>query len=269
MGRFLYWITERESIRLRRLEGRYKPWTTDPILRQYRFCNIRRMDDVVSRWLLDNWYGPYKDHPNTLFAASLARFFNLPSTLGLITGMVYREGPPDWSGVKRAVLKAKQSGPVFNAAYMVRGNDGPNKVISVVDHNVRCIDPNISRVIPSSMEATCVNIRCGHGFGMFMAGQVTADLRWAIAGDWADRHSWAPLGPGSRRGLHRLTGLWAGQEEFVDRLRGIIEVCHRELPSTITGRLEAMDYQNCLCEFDKYERTRLGEGQPKRLYPGV
>lgn len=34
-------------------------------------------------------------------------------------------------------------------------------------------------------------------------------------------------------------------------------------------RLSAQDLQNCLCEFDKYERVRLGEGRPKQLYPGV
>lgn len=34
-------------------------------------------------------------------------------------------------------------------------------------------------------------------------------------------------------------------------------------------KLCAQDIQNCLCEFDKYERVRLGEGAPKQRYPGV
>jgi hypothetical protein len=33
--------------------------------------------------------------------------------------------------------------------------------------------------------------------------------------------------------------------------------------------LHAQDVQNCLCEFDKYERVRLGEGKPRSTYPGV
>jgi hypothetical protein len=34
-------------------------------------------------------------------------------------------------------------------------------------------------------------------------------------------------------------------------------------------QLHAQDLQNCLCEFDKYERVRLGEGRPKAKYNGV
>ena len=33
--------------------------------------------------------------------------------------------------------------------------------------------------------------------------------------------------------------------------------------------IHAQDLQNALCEFDKYERVRLGEGRPRSLYNGV
>jgi hypothetical protein len=36
---------------------------------------------------------------------------------------------------------------------------------------------------------------------------------------------------------------------------------HLEWPGICSQNL-----QNCLCEFDKYERVRLGEGRPKQLY---
>lgn len=32
--------------------------------------------------------------------------------------------------------------------------------------------------------------------------------------------------------------------------------------------LHAQDLQNCLCEFDKYERVRLGEGKPRNGFAG-
>ena len=41
-----------------------------------------------------------------------------------------------------------------------------------------------------------------------------------------------------------------------------------KLPDSITSRLEAMDYQNILCEFAKYEKTLWGEGRPKQSYNG-
>ena len=37
----------------------------------------------------------------------------------------------------------------------------------------------------------------------------------------------------------------------------------------VMPRMHAQDLQNCLCEFDKYERERLGEGHPKQRYPGL
>ena len=39
-----------------------------------------------------------------------------------------------------------------------------------------------------------------------------------------------------------------------------------ELDRIGLGDLHAADLQNCLCEFDKMERVRLGEGKPKRRF---
>ena len=36
----LYWISERESIRKKKKSGEPKPWTKDPILRDYKFCHV-------------------------------------------------------------------------------------------------------------------------------------------------------------------------------------------------------------------------------------
>src|SRR5262245_39207311 len=51
-----YWISEREAVRQRKEAGNSKPWTADPLLQGFRWCNVRRMDDRVSKWLEDNWY---------------------------------------------------------------------------------------------------------------------------------------------------------------------------------------------------------------------
>jgi hypothetical protein len=36
--------------------------------------------------------------------------------------------------------------------------------------------------------------------------------------------------------------------------------------SPLARALSCSDVQFCLCEYDKYERTRLGEGKPKNKY---
>lgn len=137
-----------------------------------------------------------------------------------------------------------------------------------------------------------------NGFGGFMTGQVIADLKYTrylrSAPDW---FTWCALGPGSTRGLNRLyarrrdptqphkgrfkpLGLRWSAEEAAAALVPIRAALSNELaaqkrfipdflPKSWRGELCAQDTQNCLCEFDKYERARLGEGRPRTLYNGL
>jgi hypothetical protein len=108
------------------------------------------------------------------------------------------------------------------------------------------------------------------GLGSFMAAQIIADMKYVeplrSADDWWE---FAASGPGSRRGLARVLGRntkypWTETEWRRE---------HRRLHKDITPELEkvdihlhAQDLQNCECEWDKFERARLGEGKPKRCY---
>lgn len=274
LNRLIYWIEERESIRLRKERGDPRPWTDDAILDRYRFCNVRRMDDRVSRWLLDEWYRPNFDHKNMLQAAALARFVNTPRCLATIGHCVFTPdgSGPKWKTVKEILRVRKSEGTVFNPAYMVRGNTSksPDKIGTVIDEYIGALVEAEIRVDTTSMEATHAAILPVYGFGSFMAGQVVADLRWGMSGTWADRDRWAPRGPGSVRGMNRLHGreitLSFSQETFGVLLGDLIAWCRKVLPSSISERLEAMDYQSCLCELDKYERTLFEGRRPKSIY---
>jgi hypothetical protein len=278
---FLYWIKERESIRMMKEAGMPRPWTADPILQQYRFCNVRRMDDRVSQWLFNNWYTPNYGDRNMLAAVAFARFINLPSSLELVTDLFFGKAglspDIDWGKVITVLRKHKAAGnTVFNGAYMVRGNDGVDKIECVVDYYVRPMLEKGVRGLPdfgSSMEAVWKAVVDCYGYGGFMAGQIVADLRWATPGAWGDKHTWAPMGPGSKRGMNRYLGLdpdkGMDQDKFLGRLRRLMMETMSRLPVGLASRLEAIDYQNCLCEFDKYMRVRNGEGRPKANYPGA
>ena len=111
------------------------------------------------------------------------------------------------------------------------------------------------------------------GWGSFMAGQVVADLRWTRYLEHApDVGRWAPLGPGSTRGLNRLAGRLVGQS--IPQVQGLAEML--ELQRIVNNNtaayvpaIELADVQSCLCEVDKYLRAQTNGGRPRSLYvPG-
>lgn len=273
LSRILYWIRARESIKVSKDEGNPRPWTNDPILQSYRFCNVRRMDDKVSKWLLALYDEiDTTDRPQEEIVAfvALCRFINLPASLEELHGV-----PKPWDAekIKKVLRTRKERGDtVFNGAYVVRGNDGEDKIASVVDYYCQPLIDNPPTIDTGSMETSHAALNERYGFGSFMAGQVVADLRWVLPGSWEDRNRWAPIGPGSKRGINRLFArpidATVGPSQFLEELQALIEMGKETLDSSITSRLEAMDWQNCLCEFDKYERCLWGEGRPKSLYPG-
>lgn len=282
--RFIYWVKERERVRLAKERGDPKPWTDDEILQTYKFCNIRRKDDRVSRWLLENWYGPYKDHPNMLVACSLARQLNNTDALGEV-------GFPEvWDADKiYAPLKARHERGLgsYSAAYVITGRFGYGKegrpkqlkiwqTVYLVCQTLYELDLTVNT---NSMRKTWEMLHGLKGHSSFIAGQVVADLRFGLSGGWKDKRYWAPAGPGSMRGLIRYAGgkvSYGGknirckmtQEEFE---RQLIELRARLKCSAggLQKTMEAIDIQGCLCEFDKYERVLSGDGRPKQKYPGV
>lgn len=273
LERFAYWINERESIRLKKEAGEPRPWTNDKILDTYRFCNVVRIEDKVSQWLLSNWYKPYFDHHHIIAACAIARFFNKPESLAKITDLVFNRRFPSLPEIKVVLRNAKLKGPVFNGAYIVSGQgDGSDKIETVIIHIKRLEDRLMDKPTFHTMQEAWSYLCECTGFASFMAGQVVADLRWARSGTWVDKDDWAPMGPGSRRGINRLCNVSVKspliQSQFLEKLKSLKLTVAVKLPQLLTNRMEMMDWQNTLCEIDKYERALWDEGRPKQLYRG-
>jgi hypothetical protein len=268
--RLCYWIKERESIRLKKEAGKPLPYTTDPILQQFKFCNVKRADDKVSRWLITEWYDKNYDHPNTILATTLARQLNNPDSLGAIGY------PTKWSPSRvEKILNDRASKGLknFSAAYMITGTLGGTKVQQIVWKVVDAMHRNRPVIDTSSIENTVKALLPYAGFSTFIAGQVTADLVWSMNGTWADKCTYAPIGPGSRRGMNRVLGNGPNapmkQPEFNKYLTKLIAKLNRDIPASIMSRLVAQDVQSVCCEVDKYNRVLFGEGRPKQIYKGI
>lgn len=267
-------IVERYNIFIARAEEKPKPWTEDAILQQYRFCNVYRELDTVTQWIADEWRTPNWQDPDLWFAMAVARWVNWPDTLNEIGYPVPWD--PDHF-VERVYDRKTRGEKVWTGAYMIgtQGN-AKDKPLFIAENVLQPLWDRREELRPQagmSLEDFARPIINTKNQGTFMVGQIVADIKYANehllkADDW---WTWTVSGPGSRRGLNRVMGrdLTKGwnDKDFNTQMKDLRERINDALPPWME-ELHAQDLQNCLCEFDKYERTRLGEGRPRSSYPG-
>lgn len=272
-----HWVRKREEARKNKEAGKPRPWTDDRVIQGTRFCCVRRMDDRVSKWLLENWYITGVPKKQQLCNAGMARLVNWPNTLEVMAkAKLNKKWNRDTAIEVLNNIKSTKGGKVFTGAYIINGMAGQDKITTVVNQFEQMYaHPEL--VNNTSMEMTHSNLQTLSGIGSFIGGQIVADLRHVWAGTWDDRDSWAPLGPGSRRGIAWLVG-WDGitdlpalrQSEFNAYMRVLREEFEVNVSSIMNDRrLEQHDIQNVLCETDKYLRLKFGTGRAKNKFAGV
>lgn len=119
------------------------------------------------------------------------------------------------------------------------------------------------------------------GWGPFMAYEVVTDLRHTrYLRNAQDIWTWANAGPGAIRGLNRLYGRDLAakprpEQTNAEMLKLMIELNDLDDPGfnetfgepcDVNPRFEMRDIEHSLCEADKYERVRLGEGKMRSKY---
>lgn len=276
VGRFFRFIEERHAIWHRRFELKLPwPWTADPLLRKYRFCNIFRELDTVTIWIRDNWRLPYADHPNLWFMMCVARQINWPGTLAEMSEIGF---PDIWNphALVNLMRERKARGEqVYTGAYMLRGGQkGVDKafytVYTVLDPLWK-EGPNPFRVEGlDTLEGWWTWLNSHPGWGPFLSYEVVTDLRHTrYLRDAPDVNTFANAGPGAWRGLCRIYGRDKSSGNKPDmaltEMTELLRMSPIMLPSFVPA-LELRDVEHSLCEFDKYERARLNEGSPKTNY---
>ena len=268
-----YWIKERYAISQKKAAGKPKPWTTDPILQSYRFCNVHREDDTVTQWIRTNWREPHDADPNLWFAMCVARLINWPESL--------EEGgyPVPWkpaSWTKKLDARKARGEKVFTGAYMIHADATPtaSKCGYLAERVLTPLWDARKKVPTGSLKELHEWFMMFRDMGSFMAAQVVCDTkyqtRWRGAPDW---DTFAAPGPGSQRGLNRVFGYgvndpWTPKRGWHTCLWQLKQEIDPLVAKAGIPYIHAQDLQNCLCEFDKYERVRLGEGRPRSKYPG-
>jgi hypothetical protein len=270
-------IHERNRIRDLKASGSPWPWTNDPILQRYFISNIDCEDDKTTRWLKANWRDPHEDDPNLWFAISVfRRGLNLPTELRYPVPWM-----PNWflkmpyrcnSQAYKLVVGHKKSSGGFH------GSQAENLVYYVYNPLWRHRE-ELRPVLNEPHVSYFQRLSAASYMGGWYAYRVICDLKhtkWLQnSPDW---WTWFQLGPGTLRGLNRITGrdpdfgLYRGDGGVVFKLSEDEKRKYEQEVNDlrISLRLEHLNAQvvgGALCEFDKYERIRLGEGRV-RQYTG-
>lgn len=270
----IYWIEEREAIRVKKEIGMPKPWSKDPVFQTTYFTNVHREDDKVTKWIAEHWRKTVgKGHHNIIPALVIARMFNLPSHLALLPYWWNYERWHGWSVMAKSITKGIRSsgGKLFNGAYLITTC---GKKMDKVDYVYEVAQEVANAEIwgdgqPETCDYTAHLLTCFNGIGTFLAGQIVADLKNTpghALETAVDRESWCAPGPGSLRGLRRVEG---HQRTSAATFLREATILYGTVASHISFYFDMQDFQNCLCEFDKYVRVKYGEGKSKRKYNGV
>lgn len=277
VARFISFIVRREEVRIHKEAGEDWPWTGDEILREYRFCNVRREDDAVTRWIAQYWREPLAAHPDLWWLMCVARLFNDVETLSEIRSQAGKGATlkASFPHSMRVAVRARRTrgDRVFNPAYMITTAGRKQDKIDYILELLESLWEQRERLRPQpgdTLNSYHMLLGQFQGLGSFLTAQVVADLKYVeplrSASDW---HTFAASGPGSRRGMNRILGRpvnasW--QEDDWRQKLNKLQVATAVHLRRAGIELHAQDLQHNLCEYDKWMRAKLGEGTPKQRY---
>lgn len=292
-------IAERHNIYIRRNSGQKKPWTNDPIMRAYRFCNIYRELDKVTVWIMENWIKPYVDTDTLAMRALVGRLINHPDTLQLMLNTKGCNLVSNFSqkAMWRLFQEIKSGGnKLVTGAYIV--NTIPPKDFQKVDgskgdyianffipmvwkHRKELQEGMKSGSFQQSLDAMCTM----HGVGRFIGNQAVVDLSYTKHLSKAKdlNTTWSP-GPGTCKGINWIVGekMRPGSQQMLDALTAYRNDVNKALEAqpnyspdmkklkTHIVPMTAPDSSNSLCELSKHVWLATGKrDRLKNTYKGV
>jgi len=284
---FFKYARDRYQLMLDREADFEQPWTKDPIFQEFRFCNVFREDDRTTKWIRENIRTPMHNHPRLLFAMVVARWFNRIETLNELKSQCAAPGVNiknmfmEWDS-DEVRHRLKDQHPLITGAYMVKTPAGMNKLegliwcLEQILPDAEHLQARIEDGETTLEEVTAVLAEYPF-LGPFMSYEIVTDLRHTPLLDKApDIMTWANPGPGAARGLGRVM---RGNKDFFNRSskkdqeplqRGMQFLLKQSQRGKNWPKRwptwEMRDVEHLLCEMDKYERARLGEGRPKQKF---
>ena len=271
---FWYWMSERELIYQRRKAGLAAPWTEDKILRTYKFTNVFRMNDRVSKVLHEKVLPGIKDPADIFFAVFLFRIFNWPDTYFALEKAGLTKQWHQARAIK--LLKERQKDhKIFTGAYIISNGSSTRPKIEIICEAVteawKIRKPSALLIEDCKSLEVAANLLFDFPqVGKFVAYELVCDLRYTkLLNKAKDVNTWANLGPGANRGLRWLIyGTTQAKKFNQDKGQELmVKLLYLTRPQLSFGKkLELREIEHSLCEFDKYMRVKTGAGRPRSKF---
>lgn len=126
---YWYYASERQRMFERRLTGEPGPWTSDPILREFKFCNVFRAADRVSQYMIRDvcYHGEPCTDEDRLFQITSFRTFSKTATWATVRDILGRYPTLDdlaEGSFGRALDTARQrNGGLYTGAFILCATD--------------------------------------------------------------------------------------------------------------------------------------------------
>lgn len=272
------------------------PWTTDEVLKHFRFTNIRREHDKESKWVIEHIANnPELSYEDKLLNVILFRLYNKHETAELISMPFKFSQTPDWNpewyrSLFEAALVEDPKRVFFTAAFHTVGMKNTLKRVTGEDYApmriLKFIKILINEGLVDDIKA-CVNqqevyqtLIDYNGIGRFLAYQFYVDMTYIAEFPFSE-NEFTVAGPGCVMGLNYLFENRDGMtyEECLFWLRDNLDrLFVEELGKDWDAKqvfwdlpeedrcFNVMSLENCFCELSKYIRAKNGWGRPRKRY---
>ncbi|MBD2499959.1 nucleotide kinase domain-containing protein [Anabaena azotica] len=279
-----YWrfAAMRQEVFFNRINNVPPPWTNDPILNTYKFCNAYRASDRVSQYLIKNVIYDERRSQNeeeVLFRILLFKIFNKIETWEYLESKIgdyITLDKFDLDVYANILQEAMNLGYViYTSAYMSCASKefGYDKKhqnhLALIDKMV-VKDKVISQVVQAKTLAEVFHILQDYPLlGKFMAYQLATDINYSEITNF-DENSFTIAGPGAERGINKCF-IDTGGRTYSEIIHWMTENQEKEFQrlglnfQSLWGRpLQAIDCQNLFCETDKYCRAAFPDLKSNR-----
>lgn len=274
---FFEYMYDRQFLKLRK-EKNLIPWTKDPILSSYKFCNVRRIDDRGTQHIYNYVIKNTSLSPeDKLFNIILYRWFNVDGFfINILNGPIHVIGF-NFKKLEKQFDTAKARGfKLFNDAYMICGitysdyRESDKHIQFLIRARDIARDTDFYKIINMKsaheiFEALQFEEK-GYLIGPFLAYQILID--WSYYKNIEGMDSMDYCGPGTIYSLNELfkedinydnepsNGLNYLNNTQEEQFKLLKKKTNKDWNKIDGKKVSITDIENCLCEFRKYWKLK-------------